>query len=148
MSTMVITTKITYKYLMNKTKHDLANMFLDYLNQEENTMTETLCPECKTSIDKWADKNGFVYGECSCGLVIGDALYKMLKQMIIERNAIQQQLDDTNVAWFRDKLLLDIASKSFDEIIHLPQEYAGRSMEVLRMRDIQIADSTLQKIRK
>lgn len=36
MSTMEITTKITYKYLMGKSKHDLAYMILDLLDKVDD----------------------------------------------------------------------------------------------------------------
>ena len=35
MSTMVVTTQISYKYLMGKSKHDLARMVLEYADREE-----------------------------------------------------------------------------------------------------------------
>ena len=40
MSTMVVTTKITTKYLMNKTKYDLSQMVLDTLDESDELRAE------------------------------------------------------------------------------------------------------------
>lgn len=44
---MVITTKVTYQYLMNKSKHNLAHMVLDLLDKQEKQADGlTICQNC------------------------------------------------------------------------------------------------------
>ena len=59
---MVVTTKVTYKYLMNQSKHDLAQMVLDLLKKEE-MQNKDLASVCRVSY------HVFVDGVCAeCGL--------------------------------------------------------------------------------
>ena len=46
MSEMVVTTQITYKYLMGKSKHDLAHMVMDYADREEKLKNKVVCAYC------------------------------------------------------------------------------------------------------
>ena len=86
---MVVATKVTYKYLMNQSKHDLAQMVLDLLKKEEmqnndlasvcrvsyHVFVDGVCAECglerrkmKTAIElypeyaKTEQENGYFYG--------------------------------------------------------------------------------------
>lgn len=59
---MVVATKVTYKYLMNQSKHDLAQMVLDLLKKEE-MQNNDLASVCRVSY------HVFVDGVCAeCGL--------------------------------------------------------------------------------
>lgn len=59
---MVVVTKVTYKYLMNQSKHDLAQMVLDLLKKEE-MQNKDLASVCRVSY------HVFVDGVCAeCGL--------------------------------------------------------------------------------
>ena len=59
---MVVTTKVTYKYLMNQSKHDLAQMVLDLLKKED-MQNNDLASVCRVSY------HVFVDGVCAeCGL--------------------------------------------------------------------------------
>ena len=59
---MVVATKVTYKYLMNQSKHDLAQMVLDLLKKEE-MQNKDLASVCRVSY------HVFVDGVCAeCGL--------------------------------------------------------------------------------
>ena len=58
---MVVATKVTYKYLMNQSKHDLAQMVLDLLKKEE-MQNNDLASVCRVSY------HVFVDGVCAeCG---------------------------------------------------------------------------------
>ena len=61
---MVVATKVTYKYLMNQSKHDLAQMVLDLLKKEE-MQNNDLASVCRVSY------HVFVDGVCAeCGLTM------------------------------------------------------------------------------
>ena len=61
---MVVVTKVTYKYLMNQSKHDLAQMVLDLLKKEE-MQNNDLASVCRVSY------HVFVDGVCAeCGLTM------------------------------------------------------------------------------
>jgi hypothetical protein len=66
MSTMVVTTGITHQHLMNKTKHELARMILDLLDDIEE-LKKKLKQNCKHSWEwDWLteDLEGFRCKNC------------------------------------------------------------------------------------
>ncbi len=55
-------------------------------------MSEFVCPKCKKSINSWVHKDGWVFGECSCGQETGVALFEMLSKSKAERDDLRKLL--------------------------------------------------------
>ena len=66
--------KVTYKYLMNQSKHDLAQMVLDLLKKEE-MQNNDLASVCRVSY------HVFVDGVCAeCGLIHSSTAFLPAKE--------------------------------------------------------------------
>ena len=72
---MVVATKVTYKYLMNQSKHDLAQMVLDLLKKEE-MQNNDLASVCRVSYHVFVDG---VCAECGLTMRAADGLVRPVK---------------------------------------------------------------------
>lgn len=80
MTTMVVTTKITTKYLMNKTKWDLSQMIMDLLNRLDRL------EKCEDLMNEFCDR-------CESGTILSRKTYSKFCKALGRENKLVSEED-------------------------------------------------------